>query len=558
MKLSIVILLVWSLSMLSYSGFSQDDGEQFVEISGTKYLLHTVRKNETSFGICQKYQISQAELQKANPGLSAVLQTGAIVKIPRGKAELKPQISEKAVQQQSVPDEEYYYHKVVKNQNLGTIARQYGISESDVILYNPQAYSSLTPGTVLKIPVKTTKNTAQSELAGFRESETKPGNNPNLVHFVVSGETLYGLERQYGVSHEEITALNPELAGGLKTGMKLKLPVKAKEQSISSASDFQDFGKMKYKAGLLLPLYLSGNEHSGNEVVDKARLLDKINFINQSLDTVSAINGTNNIDQKSIGFLEFYEGALLALDSMQRQGMDIEFYVFDVSNQEMVNTLLQLDKFRELNLIIGPVFPELQEKVAEFAARQNIPMVSPLAPTGSFEQKNPAYIKVNPGKDYQMAKTADYIGSEFRNSHFFLIQFDEASNSAEAKLGEKIKGELSGSHFHQYNYKTQGVQDIKALLSDTENNVFYIPTDNEAQLSIVITNLTSLAENYNIVLMGTPLLTKFKSLQTESFHRTRLRYLTPYYVDYNKPLVKRVLGWYRDIYFNEPTQFSFQ
>jgi hypothetical protein len=58
--------------------------------------------------------------------------------------------------------------------------------------------------------------------------------------------------------------------------------------------------------------------------------------------------------------------------------------------------------------------------------------------------------------------------------------------------------------------------------------------------------------------MGTPTLTKLKSLQTENFHRIRLRYLTPYFVDYNKPLVRRFVSQYRDYFSAEPSQYSFQ
>jgi len=620
-------------------GFSQNKNQNVVEISGVKYVLHTVKKSETVFSLCQKYKVTQAELQHANPGLKTILETGSTVKVPVGKVVAEPKKEE--VKSQTALVEEFYYHKVTKNQTLVSIAKQYGITANDLIRNNPELTKGLVIGQVLKIPADLTniKDQPASEFSAV--SDTQADLSGYNVHPVVSGETLYSLEQRYGITHEEMMKSNPALQSGLKAGMKLKIPVKKAvpaetatlsnqsytkyqvekgETLFSLASRFgvevgdlkkanpsllsrsletgeiilipQRIGKsaetsatksqvaitaeelvttncqpikgkknQKYKAGLLLPLYIPGNGQVEAVSANKALLTRKISITNQPLitstDTGVIVNGTN-IDQKAISYLEFYEGALLAIDSLQRSGMNIELLVFDVTNQQMINSLLLLDEFRELNLIIGPVLPELQESVASFAAKNRIPMISPLSVTGSFERTNSYYFKVNPDKDYQTEQAAVYIASEFRNKNFILLQLDGKSTSAEAKLGQLAKERLSGSLFHEYNFQKQGVNSIKSLLDETGENIFFIPSDNEAQVSIAVTNLNALAENYNIVLMGTPTLTKLKSLQTESFHRIRLRYLTPYFIDYNKPLVRRFVSHYRETFSTEPTQFSFQ
>jgi ABC-type branched-subunit amino acid transport system substrate-binding protein len=320
----------------------------------------------------------------------------------------------------------------------------------------------------------------------------------------------------------------------------------------------------KYNVGFLLPFNLP-NENRGIAGLDKSLLLSKISLntqvVSTSADTTAVVGGIN-IDAKTEGFLEFYEGALIAIDSLHQLGMNIELLVFDASNIAAINSLLNLDEFRELDLIVGPVYPELQETVAAFAAKNRIPMVSPLAATGNFEQNNSWYFKVNPGKEYQIEQTAAYIAGEFADKNFILIEMNGSSNSQEVKIGELSKEKLSGKSgknlFHVYSFQKQGVSNLKPLLDETGENIFVLPSDNEAQVSLAVTNLNALAENYNIVLMGTPTFTKMKSIQTENYHKIRLRYLSPYFVDYNKPLVKRFVGLYRDTFSSEPTQFSFQ
>jgi len=326
----------------------------------------------------------------------------------------------------------------------------------------------------------------------------------------------------------------------------------------------------KYKVGLILPFNLQGSD----QINPSENILSKIDFSKTiskmpvvTTDSTTTVVNLMNIDQHVQGFLEFYEGAVLAIDSLQQKGMNIELYVFDATNQTMINALLQLDVFRELNLIIGPVYPELQESVASFAAKNRIPMVSPLAPNGNFEVNNPYYFKVNPSKEYQIEETADYIAKEFADKNFVLLPMNGNSNSMEAKLAELGKEKLIAARqssktkkdlFHEYSFQKQGLNDLSPLLDKTGENIFIIPSDNEAQVSVAVTNLNALAEKYNVVLIGTSNLTKMKSIQTENYHHVRLRYLSPTFVDYTKPLIRRFVSQYRETFSGEPSQFSYQ
>jgi LysM repeat protein len=652
MKRLISICLFAFLLSISLGGFAQKE----VGISGKKYIVHTVTKSETVFSICQKYKVTQKEILLANPGLAGVLQAGTTIKIPTGIVVEEPKSEPKKQETKTqTTSEEYYYHKIGRNQTIPSIAKQYGVTANDLIRNNPDLSKGVVIGQVLKIPANSTSSKNQSIDQSHAISNSPDDLSGYIVHPVVSGETLYSLEQRYSITHEEMMKLNPELIKGLKTGMKLKISAKkiqvveesapenrtitkykvekgetlfslanrfgievgelkmanpslltrgletgetiqipaqsgivsqddkynsntgisldtsteSKNQIANESSDCQPLsGKnsQKYKAALLLPLYLPANDQSGAVSVGKELLMSKINLsISQAIannsDTSAIVNGTN-IDQKTVSFLEFYEGVLLAIDSLENKGMNIELYVFDVTNQQTINSLLLLDEFRDMNLIIGPVLPELQETVAGFAAKNRIPMISPLSTLGGFEQNNSYYFKVNPTREFQNEQTANYIAGEFPGKNFIMLQIADNSASSEAKLAQLSKDKLlkkSGGHlFHEYNIQVDGINSIKPLLDETGENVFFIPSDNEAQVSISVTNLSSLAENYNIVLMGTPTMTKFKSLQTENFHRIRLRFLSPYFVDYNKPLVRRFVGQYRELFSTEPSQFSFQ
>ena len=658
MKLFISICYFTVFILNVQLGYSQKE----IEISGKKYLLHEVTKGETTYGLCQKYHLTQAALNEANPNITAVLTPGSTVKIPLKKdvAESKPTLP---LSKTGAAEPEYYYHKVSKDQTIFSIAKQYGITSNELIRYNPDITNGLVVGKVLKVPAKTIKavdSSAKPTTIGEGAKSILPDTKTEagfITHTVAGGETLYALVQKYGVTREELIGLNPSLKNGLTIGAILKIPQKNTQQvtvielPISSfekykvekgetlfslASRFnvevselkkanpslfgrslengetilipkhsaaanmvkaekQPASKMvaevpqdnepgncnpiigdnhqKYKVGLLLPLYLHGNDHINPSELNVGVLLKKIDFSQVSnhlntgnTDSLAVGNGIS-IDPRAESFLEFYEGAMLAIDSLQQNGMNIELCVFDASNQNMINGLLQLDVFRELDLIIGPIYPELQQSVASFAAKNRIPMVSPLASTGNYEETNSYYFKVNPTKEYQIEQTAQYIADKFRDKNFVLLPMIGNSNSTEAKLAQLGKEKLIAARqlkktskdlFHEYNFQQQGLNPLKPLLDEKGENIFIIPSDNEAQVSVAVTNLNAIAENYNVVLIGTSNLPKLKSIQTENYHHIRLRYLSPTFVNYSKPLVRRFINRYRETFSGEPTQFSYQ
>lgn len=530
MKLIVQYFLFLILIFYGVNAYSQTE----IEVSGKKYILHPVKKGETTFSICQKYKVSIDELKAANPELSAVLKSGTTVKIPvktesmvqktAPVIEKQPEtVQEKEIRQADV--REYYYHKVTQKQTVYSISRQYGITSDELIRHNPEIASGLKAGQVLKVPV--IKN-------GVPE--------PN-----------FGEEIKREATPAAIQPTNSKTESDAKEASAECQPVAGKHTK-------------KYNAALLLPFNISSNDQapaSGTNSLLTSKI-DVTTYVNQVYDSIS--QGVSlNIDARVEGFVEFYEGALLALDSLQRKGMNIEMFVFDASNLKTINNLLQLDVFRELDLIVGPVLPELQETVAAFAAKNRIPMISPLAPNGHFEESNPYYFKVNPSREYQVEQTAQFIVNEFGNKNLILLQMSSSSNPAEAKLAELTNEKLKQAQkpgrtkvMREYSFQRQGLNAIRPMLSETDENVFVIPSDNEAQVSVAITNITSLAEHYNVAVVGTSNLPKLKSIQTENFHRVRLHYLSPYFIDYKQPLTRRFVGLYRDTYAGEPSQFSFQ
>lgn len=104
----------------------------------------------------------------------------------------------------------WHHHKVRKGENLGVIARQYGIKVSELQQANDMKGSRIRAGQTLLIPIKVTPKPKSSK-----------GKKPHKVrtYIVQSGDDVASVARKFGISQDSVRAWNSlDVAAIVKTG----------------------------------------------------------------------------------------------------------------------------------------------------------------------------------------------------------------------------------------------------------------------------------------------------------------------------------------------------
>lgn len=551
-----------------------------------KQRTHRVVGDETLYALSKKYNRSIASLLEANPEAKNGLQIGMELIIPEDE-----EVTERAPE----AAHGFFTHLVETGETFWSLERKYHVTRDVLERYNPVLKNGLLAGLQIKIPVSPDLPDIQSEAVDEQAFDK---------HRVKMGETLYSLSSQYQVKINELKKLNPVLSyRGLMAGETILIP-KEKDQVITeNETQIEEVAEpekpttdhavkivslevpenckplfipsnKKYDVALLLPLYLNANDRVNRVPMTREQILLDSGLDREDesgadfpADTFK-LRENEIIDPRSENFIHFYEGVLLAVDSLQRAGMNIELHVFDTNKEQaVVDSIVHLDVFREMELIIGPVFPNLQASVASFAYKNRIPMVSPLSAAGNFEEKNPWYFKVNPTKDFLVRQTADYIGDEYLNQNFIVLQMGEYRHLPEATLVDLCREKFfSAGHnnsggevlFHEYDFQTEGYLGLRRMMRRDRQNVIIIPSATEAQVSVAASNINSLSEDYPVAWVGLSNLQRFRSIQTEYFHHVDMHLLSPYYVDYKSKLTNNFIRKFRQNFAAEPNQFSFQ
>ncbi|MFV8344263.1 LysM peptidoglycan-binding domain-containing protein [Flavobacterium sp. XS2P39] len=326
-----------------------------------KTSSHEVMPKETLYGIEKKYGVSDEALKQANPFLEKEgLQIGQTLVIPSNKVE----------KNNTAAQEKVVYHYVLPKETKYSIAKQYGITIAELERKNPEVISSLPEGYKLLIKGTAPKSDKITVAVAAKKEIAKPGplkSDPavNYVNYEVKPkETLYSLSKMAGMTQEELITLNPALSKGVVEGMILKVPANGtisqetkKEYAILSKKMGSNNRK---KLVLLLPFNMTKIE--GDTVNSTAMRLKKDKFLNMTLD--------------------FYSGALMAIDSAKQIGLSFDVKIFDsqeTKNTSNVAALIKENNLEDSDAMIGPFYQNNVEKTAELLSVNQVPVISPLS-----------------------------------------------------------------------------------------------------------------------------------------------------------------------------------
>lgn len=93
--------------------------------------------------------------------------------------------------------------------------------------------------------------------------------------------------------------------------------------------------------------------------------------------------------QEDKRMVEYYEGFLMAVDSLKRTGVSLDLYVYDSGKDiSTLNTILAKNEMKSMNIIIGPMHQNQIKPLSDFAEKNDIRLVIP------FSQKEKRYSKI--------------------------------------------------------------------------------------------------------------------------------------------------------------------
>jgi LysM repeat protein len=423
---------------------------------------HKVLTKETLYSIAKMYEVSVADLKEWNEAeLKEGLKVGQeiivsvnYVPINSGFVEVKEVKTISTVSSHVVKMQETKYG----------ISKKYNISIEELERLNPQIVESLEVGQILKIK----ENNKIVELQNTQSPK---------FYAVKPEETLNSLTEKFNVTEEELTKLNPEIALGFKEGMVLKLPALA--NVITPKKELKDLLPLVVKTkkrNLVLLLPFNMNKMESDSLKTKSDYLKNDKFLNLTLD--------------------FYSGALMAIDSAKVLGLPVHVKILDIESSKTTSNVAQLiskNNFLNVDAVIGPFMYTHVENTAQLLLNNKIPVISPLSKeTGaSFEN---LYYSV-PSQD-NMIKTMFNYFQEKKGNVIAVVSSKKASSK------EYLEKNYPSVKYPKLTEKgSLDIENLKSLLVKGQKNFVILETENANEILQTTNALLRLKVEFDIQLV---------------------------------------------------------
>ncbi len=482
--------LIFTFFLISFGTiFSQNSQYPKTKIDGTEYFIYTVQEGEGLFGIARKFEVSMDELKNINPGTENGLKVGQQMFVP-----IKKEATKNTTNTSSKADnlrQEYTSHKVEKKQTLFAISKKYKVRQEDIIKANPQISKGLTEGMTLRIPKTNSDKTNLVSEQSITKAVKKVNNTKSeqKTHIVKEDETLYSISRLYDVTVVDIVRLNPESSKTLAIGSELKIP--AKSQLNSKIDSESSNSKSEVVVKKYSDNYVPEKNSSNTKVVKIAFLLPFM------LDEEKQ-------DPSDKRFVDFYSGALIAIQKAKLRGISCEIFTFDTGKSEQkITDVLANPELKDMDLIIGPAFSNQISLVADFAKENKVNTLIPFSSKVYDIENNPYLFQFNPGVEAEFNFSANLLTSKYLNYNIVFAELPGISSSDEGRIwSDALKKELGKKHktFSKIELITSDNADFKSVLKKDEKNLVIFNTDKYAYISPFIAPLRSYTDQYEITL----------------------------------------------------------
>lgn len=531
-----LLMIAWGLSALA-GGKSTT----IVYINGAKYYIHTVQAGETLYGLSKTYGVGEQVIVENNPSIVRGLKTNQNIKIPY-VAEAPEIMSERKLRKT------FNFHQVAPGETLFALSRQYEIPVKTLMADNPNLDPlHMRPGERVLIRRKQigseTAAGTQQQWEAYQKSLNSVAETGTSYHIVHAGETFYSLSRRFGITEEQLSALNGGLKpADLKAGAMIVVPGEDQKEPAATEDTLRRDS---------LPPF-------GDVEPIEFRALRRSEALNVAVLLPLAVNGEPNGN-----YLEFYQGFLLGLDSVkQKSGISVNVDLYNTARDSArIVSILEDRAFRRTHLIVGPVYEEGLYPVVRYAEKHQIPVVSPLA---NIERMNSDVLfQLAPDPDRKYEKVRDLVAADKRVTLIYTQTVDR-------EFEREILALLGNRPYERYNYRyqqgAQGSSDLTPLLENDADNVFVILSDNEVDVDRILAGLASADTSITsrgrtapkFTVLGNARWNRYNNLDRAIFFKDRVVFISTYHAKRDSEVVKAFDDAYLRSFGMLPTLFSYR
>lgn len=501
----------------------------------TAQKTHTVIKGDTPYNISKKYEITVDELLKWNPKVKdGKLAIGDVITVKTGTANA---VATKA----PAANTSSQTGKIIlqPKQTVYGITKQYRISEIELRKLNPELDSHMKIGDEITLPLDSIKKYGGNQAVATTVTkpvetvtETAPVNNSKTkmdsgnerssagnshsnqdeyaTYTVEQGDTVFSIVNKFGISIDELVALNPELSKGLKAGMVIKIR-KLDAAYIKKNGD-------ALSVVLMLPFGFNTGETQYRAMAT-----------------------------------DFLTGAKLAIERNASSGQKLDIKIVDSGNEASFKSSLSQINPNNTDLIIGPFFKSNVIDLLDFTKTQKIPVVAPFA--NSPELYNYSNLIIVETNDQTYAdKISEEVKSVYSNQKIYIVADTKKENANYLK--SSLEKNLKNAQITVVNAASEIQLDQNMMTGQSAPVIAILASDNDTVGEAFSNKVIALSKEVEGIKAFSMYAVPSFDKKVDELSQANLVYLMDRKINADGNFEKEILAAYKSKYCKTPGKYA--
>ncbi len=502
----------------------------------------------------------------------------------------------------------YVSYTVKDGETVKSIAKTYHITSKELLQLNPDINKNLAPNTVIIVPNLNYGN------ADTKVKEVKEAQNDKKTYYVLPKDTLYGISKMFGITMEELIAVNPQIADGLKPGMELVIPkagatpVKTndtvtfelhtvvKDDTMYNLSNRYQVSQAELlrlnpelsdglKLGMTLKMKPTQNWNKTKVVSQENKLGNekmmsvKKGVFNENLNSSKEINlvmllpyninkSSDSTKINSFGksnsllniVTDFHLGAKMAIDSLRNQGVNVKVKFIDSEDSEdstqKLQAIVNRNDLKNADAVIGPLF---FDNAYWLSKRIDASVVVPCYSKNQTANSANNLVKVAPEDEMLQSELLKHLERNYQGQNIVVI--NDGKSASQTKLWQVVNRLKTFKNVKniavvksEYGYISGGKFSDK--LSKSANNWVFLVSDEMVTTASAVNSLKGLADNFNITLIALDKGKNFDSVDNNLLGQLNFMYPSIDFIDVDDTNVNNFYKTYQKINFAIPSKYA--
>ena len=271
--------------------------------------------------------------------------------------------------------------------------------------------------------------------------------------------------------------------------------------------------------------------------------------------------GVNNLPKYMLAGQDFYNGVMMAVDSLQAAGRNLEILFYDSRGKESLNSIVRKPEFEGVNLIIAAFNNRQDVKLLADVAQQNkIPLISSTYPNDGGVTNNPYLVMINTSIKTHVEHIYKYLQKNITTNNLIYVK---RNGQLEDLIQYYFTEAEKANPYPALKYKTieftdnPTVQFIAGSLDSNLVNTVICGSLNET-FGVKLVKALAANKSYDCTAIGMPTWDGLKDLDNYDCHGVNLVFSTPYNFVRSQPTAVKICAAYKSEFYGRASDMFFK